>query len=44
MGRLVVFEGIDGSGKSTQFKMICDRLTDEGREFKRLVFPRYDEP
>ena len=44
MGRLIVFEGIDGSGKSTQFKMMCDRLTGERRKFKTLVFPRYNEP
>ena len=44
MGKLIVFEGIDGSGKSTQFEMMCKRLSDEGRSFKRLVFPRYSEP
>ena len=44
MGFVIVFEGIDGSGKSTQFEMMCDRLMSEGREFKRLVFPRYAEP
>ena len=44
MGKLIVFEGIDGSGKSTQFKLMCDRLNNEGKHFKRLVFPRYDEP
>jgi len=43
LGKLIVFEGIDGSGKSTQFKLICNRLSAEGFEFKRLVFPRYDE-
>ena len=43
MGSLVVFEGIDGSGKSTQFEMMCERLSNEGRQFKRLVFPRYDK-
>lgn len=43
-GKLIVFEGIDGSGKSTQFKMICDRLTAEKTDFKRIVFPRYSEP
>lgn len=42
-GKLVVFEGIDGSGKSTQFKMICDRLSAEKVDFQRIVFPRYDK-
>jgi dTMP kinase len=44
MGKLIVFEGIDGSGKSTQFKMLCDRLQSEGKDFQRLVFPQYSEP
>ena len=43
-GRLIVLEGIDGSGKSTQYKRLCDRLTAEGRDFKSIVFPRYDRP
>jgi len=44
LGRLIVFEGIDGSGKSTQFNVMCERLSNEGRQFKRIVFPRYNEP
>jgi len=44
VGKLIVFEGIDGSGKSTQFEMMCKRLSSEGHQFKRLVFPRYSEP
>jgi len=44
LGKLIVFEGIDGSGKSTQFEMMCERLLLENRQFKRLVFPRYNEP
>lgn len=42
-GRLIVIEGIDGSGKSTQYKKLCARLGDEGREFRHIVFPRYDK-
>ena len=43
-GKLIVFEGTDGSGKSTQFKTLCQRLTDNGTAFERLVFPQYKEP
>jgi dTMP kinase len=44
MGKLIVFEGVDGSGKSTQYRRLCDRLHREGREFRSLVFPQYEEP
>lgn len=43
-GKLIVFEGTDGSGKSTQFKLLCDRLQAYGTPFYRLVFPQYQEP
>lgn len=43
-GRLIVFEGTDGSGKSTQFARLCGRLDGEGRSYRRLVFPQYQEP
>ena len=42
-GKLIVMEGIDGSGKSTQYKKLCERLNAEGKEYKRIVFPRYSE-
>ena len=44
MGKLIVIEGTDGSGKSTQFKKLTDRVTAEGIEFQKLVFPQYAEP
>ena len=44
MGKLIVIEGTDGSGKSTQFKKLTDRITAEGIEFQKLVFPQYAEP
>ena len=44
MGKLIVIEGTDGSGKSTQFKLLTQRLSREGREFRQIVFPQYSEP
>ena len=43
MGKLIVIEGTDGSGKSTQFKLLTQRLTREGRDFRQIVFPQYSE-
>ena len=44
MGKLIVIEGTDGSGKSTQFRLLTQRLQAEGRQFEKLVFPQYTEP
>ena len=44
MGKLIVIEGTDGSGKSTQFRKLTQRLELEGQAFRTLVFPRYAEP
>lgn len=41
-GKLIVFEGIDGSGKSAHYKRVCQRLENEGIEYNHIVFPRYD--
>ena len=43
MGKLIVIEGTDGSGKSTQFKLLSQRLEQENHPFRKLVFPRYSE-
>ncbi len=42
-GKLIVLEGTDGSGKSTQFAQLCRRLERQGMAFHRLAFPRYQE-
>lgn len=44
MGKLIVIEGTDGSGKSTQFHILTERLEREKQNFRRIVFPRYSEP
>jgi dTMP kinase len=44
MGKLIVFEGVDGSGKSTQYEQLCGYLKARGVSFRNLVFPRYSEP
>ena len=43
MGKLIVIEGTDGSGKSTQFRMMSEHLEKDNIVFKHLVFPRYKE-
>ena len=44
MGKLIVFEGTDGTGKSTQFSLLTKRLYEEGTAFQKLQFPQYQEP
>ena len=43
MGKLIVIEGTDGSGKSTQFRLLSERLAADGVTFQHIVFPRYRE-
>ena len=43
MGKLIVIEGTDGSGKSTQFRRLTQRLQQDKQDFQTLVFPRYQE-
>ena len=42
-GKLIVLEGIDGSGKSAQYRRLCARFEEEGIAFRHIVFPRYDQ-
>ena len=41
-GKLIVFEGIDGSGKSAHYRRVCSRLEAEEIKYHHIVFPRYD--
>lgn len=41
---LIVLEGLDGAGKSTQLKMLCNYLEEKGERLRYLHFPRYDAP
>ncbi|MBO5317731.1 MAG: deoxynucleoside kinase [Oscillospiraceae bacterium] len=43
MGKLIVIEGTDGSGKSTQFALLSKHLQENQVAFKHIVFPRYDQ-
>lgn len=44
-GRLIVIEGLDGSGKATQTGLLCNRLGEEwGKSFRRVSFPDYNDP
>ena len=43
-GLFIVIEGVDGSGKGTQFKLLTERLAHEGYEVATFDFPQYDEP
>ena len=43
-GKLIVFEGTDGSGKATQTQLLCEHLDRLGIDFRKIDFPRYDKP
>lgn len=42
-GKLIVIDGIDGSGKATQTALLAKRLRQEGWLVKKIDFPRYEE-
>ena len=44
VGKLIVIEGNDGSGKATQSKLILENLKAKGLETAYFDFPRYDNP
>ena len=42
MGQLIIFEGLDGSGKGTQTKLTAQRLQQQGYDLRQITFPDYD--
>lgn len=42
-GKLIVIDGIDGSGKATQVRLLDSRLKKEGGKVKTIDFPRYED-
>ena len=44
LGKLFVFEGVDGTGKETQLNLFKKHLLSEGLRFKFHAFPRYNKP
>lgn len=43
-GKLIVFEGMDGSGKGTQSRRLYEKLLSEGRKVSLVSLPDYDSP
>lgn len=43
-GKLIVLEGIDGSGKETQSNLLEKKLKEKGREVMHISFPDYESP
>lgn len=44
MGRLIVIDGLDGSGKSTQLALLDGYLRKSGIRYKQICFPDYEQP
>lgn len=42
--KIFVLEGLDGCGKSTQFKRLCDYLREKNVSFRAISFPEYGNP
>ena len=41
-GKLIVIEGLDGSGKATQAKRLAAVLEQQGRRVREISFPNYE--
>ncbi len=43
-GRLLVIDGVDGSGKATQTQLLWETLAQAGTPVRRISFPDYESP
>ena len=43
-GKLIVIEGLDGSGKATQAQLVYDNLLKLGINVRKISFPDYEQP
>ena len=43
-GKLIVLDGLDGSGKTTHHELLAGKLIDAGIDTVRISFPDYKEP
>ena len=41
MGKLIIFEGLDGSGKGTQTALTAQKLAARGVDLRQITFPNY---
>lgn len=41
-GKIIVIEGLDGSGKATQTDLLYKKLLSQGKNVKKLTFPCYE--
>lgn len=44
MGKLIIIEGLDGCGKSTQTALLQEYFEKEGISYKKIKLPDYDSP
>lgn len=44
MGKVIVIEGSDGSGKATQTKLLFEYLKEAGKQVRKVTYPNYESP
>ncbi len=44
MGKLIVIDGTDGSGKQTQLEILEKKLKEKNIDYRKVSFPNYDSP